>query len=379
MALALTDEQRLLKQTAEDFFSSKAPVKQLRMLRDKRDPDGFSRAMWQEMAALGWTGIAIPEEYGGSDFGFFGLGLILEAAGRTLAATPLLSTVVLGASAVQLAGTAGQRQSILPAIAGGKLIMALALEERPHHAPLQIATKAARTAAGYRIDGSKTFVLDGHVADRLIVVARTAGQPGDRDGITLFLVDGTATGVARSRTVMVDSRNAARIELNGVAVGNDAVLGEVGRGAEILEQVLDLGRIGLAAEMLGSVSEVFERTVKYLKERKQFGVPIGSFQALKHRAAEMFCEIELAKSAVLESLTAIDEKRNDLPQLASLVKARLGDTFFLVSNEGIQMHGGIGMTDEAEVGFFLKRARVAQQTFGDAAFHRDRYATLEGF
>jgi len=379
MALALTDEQRLLKQTAEDFFSSKAPVKQLRMLRDKRDPDGFSRAMWQEMAALGWTGIAIPEEYGGSDFGFFGLGLILEAAGRTLAATPLLSTVVLGASAVQLAGTAGQRQSILPAIAGGKLIMALALEERPHHAPLQIATKAARTAAGYRIDGSKTFVLDGHVADRLIVVARTAGQPGDRDGITLFLVDGTATGVARSRTVMVDSRNAARIELNGVEVGNDAVLGEVGRGAEILEQVLDLGRIGLAAEMLGSVSEVFERTVKYLKERKQFGVPIGSFQALKHRAAEMFCEIELAKSAVLESLTAIDEKRNDLPQLASLVKARLGDTFFLVSNEGIQMHGGIGMTDEAEVGFFLKRARVAQQTFGDAAFHRDRYATLEGF
>ena len=188
-----------------------------------------------------------------------------------------------------------------------------------------------------------------------------------------------SAGITRTRSFMVDSRNAARIRFHDVAVGADAVLGEVDQGAGVLEQVLDRGRIGLAAEMLGSAAEAFDRTLNYLKTRKQFGVPIGSFQALKHRAAEMFCEIELAKSVVLDSLSGLDERRNDVAQLASLAKARLSDTLFLVSNEGVQMHGGIGMTDEEEIGFFMKRARVAQATFGDAAFHRDRYATLEGF
>jgi alkylation response protein AidB-like acyl-CoA dehydrogenase len=379
MALALTEEQRQIKQIAEDFFKSKAPVRALRTLRDTHDADGFSRALWQEMAALGWTGIAIAEEYGGSDFGHIGLGLILEAAGRTLAATPLISTVLLGAGAVQLAGNAAQRQAILPAVVEGKLLLALALEEKAHHAPTAIATKATRTANGYRLDGQKVFVLDGHIADTLIVAARTSGQPDASGGITLFLVDGKAPGVSRTRTTMVDSRNAARIRFTGVELGNDAVLGPVDGGGAVLEQVLDRGRIGLAAEMLGSALEAFERTVAYLKDRKQFGVAIGSFQALKHRAAEMFCEVELSKSAVLEALSAIDEHRNDIAVMASVAKAKLCDTFFLVSNEGVQMHGGIGMTDEAEIGFFMKRARVAQATFGDAAYHRDRFARLEGF
>ena len=379
MALALTEEQQLLKQTALDFFKEKAPVKALRGLRDAKDATGFSRDLWREMAALGWAGILFPEEYGGSDFGYLGLGLVLEAAGRTLAATPLVSTVLLGGSAVMLAGSEAQRRDILPAIAAGERIMALAIDEGPRHQPLQIALKAARAGDGYKLSGEKVFVLDGHIADQLIVAARTAGKPGEAAGITLFLVDAAAKGVTRTRTFMVDSRNAARIRFDAVAVGPDAVLGEVDRGGAVLEQVLDRGRVGLAAEMLGSASEAFERTLNYLKTRQQFGVPIGSFQALKHRAAEMFCEIELAKSVVLDSLSALDERRNDVAQLASLAKARLADTLFLVSNEGVQMHGGIGMTDEEEIGFFMKRARVAEATFGDAAFHRDRYATLEGF
>jgi alkylation response protein AidB-like acyl-CoA dehydrogenase len=268
---------------------------------------------------------------------------------------------------------------VLPAIIAGERILALAIDEGPRHAPRRIALRAIKAGAGFQLDGEKDFVLDGHTADQLIVAARTSGKPGDADGITLFLVDGKTAGIARTRTIMVDSRNAARIRFDKVTVGADAVLGEVDRGGGVLDQVLDRGRIGLAAEMFGSATEAFERSVKYLKERKQFGVPIGSFQALKHRAAEMFCEIELSKSVVLEALSAIDERRNDLPELASLAKARLCDTFFLVSNEGVQMHGGIGMTDEEEIGFFMKRARVAQATFGDAAFHRDRYAALEGY
>jgi alkylation response protein AidB-like acyl-CoA dehydrogenase len=379
MALALTEEQQLLKQTALDFFKERAPIKALRKLRDSKDAAGFSRELWQEVAELGWAGIIFPEEYGGSDFGYFGLGLVLEAAGRTLAATPLFSTVLLCGSAVLLGGNETQRRTVLPEIAAGKRILALAVDEGPRHQPLQIALKASKAGGSYKLDGEKVFVLDGHVADQLIVAARTAGKPGDTQGITLFLVDAKAAGITRTRSFMVDSRNAARIRFQNVSVGAEAVLGEVDHGAGVLEQVLDRGRIGLAAEMLGSAAEAFERTLNYLKTRKQFGVPIGSFQALKHRAAEMFCEIELAKSVVLDSLSALDERRNDVPQLASLAKARLSDTLFLVSNEGVQMHGGIGMTDEEEIGFFMKRARVAQATFGDAAFHRDRYASLEGF
>ncbi|HYM29880.1 MAG TPA: acyl-CoA dehydrogenase family protein [Candidatus Cybelea sp.] len=379
MALALTEEQQLLKQTALDFFGERSPVRELRKLRDSKDATGFSRALWKQMAELGWAGIIFPESYGGSDFGYFGLGLVLEAAGRTLAATPLVSTVLLCGSAVMLAGSEAQRRAILPAIASGQRIMALAFDEGPRHAPFNMALRAAKSDKGWTLDGEKVFVLDGHIADQLIVAARTSGKPGERAGITLFLVDGNAGGVTRTRSMMVDSRNAARIGFKGVRVGADAVLGEADRGGDVLEAVLDRGRIGLAAEMLGSALEAFERTVKYLKERKQFGVPIGSFQALKHRAAEMFCEIELAKSVVLDALTAIDERRNDVAQVASLAKARLCDTLFLVSNEGVQMHGGIGMTDEEEIGFFMKRARVAAATFGDAGFHRDRYAGLEGY
>jgi alkylation response protein AidB-like acyl-CoA dehydrogenase len=379
MALTLDAETALLRDTAFDFFREKAPVAALRKLRDEKDPVGFSRSLWREIASLGWASFLVPEEFGGADFGHLGLGQVMEAAGRTLAATPLLSTALIGASALRLGGSAQQKQAHLPALAMGERITALALEEHAHHAPFRIATRAERTPMGFRVSGRKCFVFDGHVADLIIAVARTSGHEDDQRGITLFLVPAEAPGLTRRRTVMVDSRNAAILEFAGVEVGEDAVLGRVDDGAGILHVVLDQARAGLAAEMVGSASAAFERTVQYLKERKQFGVPIGSFQALKHRAAELFCEIELARSAVLAALSAIDTKANDAAQLASIAKAKAGDAFFLAGNEGVQMHGGIGMTDEHEIGFFLKRARVAQAAFGDSPFHRDRYASLQGY
>ncbi len=379
MALVLNEDQVQLKDAARTFIQNKSPVTAFRKLRDSNDKEGFDRKLWKEMAGLGWTGIIIPEEFGGVGFGFVGLGVVLEETGRTLVASPLMSTALIGASAVILGGNAAHKKEILPAIAAGDWLMALAHEEGPHHAPYTIATKAKKTDDGFVLSGKKTFVLDGHVADQLIVVARTSGKPGARDGLTLFLVDANTPGVKITRTLMADSRNAANVKFTGVKLGNNAVLGQIDQGADILDPVLDRARIGLAAEMLGSIREEFERTVEYLKTRTQFGVLIGTFQALKHRAAEMFCEIELSVSVVLDALIAIDNNRNDIPQLASLAKARLNDTYFLVSNEALQMHGGIGMTDEFDMGLFMKRARVAMASFGDASFHHERFATLEGY
>jgi len=290
---------------------------------------------------------------------------VMEAAGRTLAATPLLSTAVFGASALSLA----RRPALLPGLLAGETLIALAAEETPHHAPAHVATTARPNGAGWVLEGKKSFVLDGHVANLLLVTATGA------DGIGLFLVPAATPGIHITRLSMVDSRNAARITLSNVAVPPDSLIG----GANLLETLLDRARAALAAEMLGAASEAFERTVQYLKDRKQFGVPIGSFQALKHRAAHLFGEIEITRSAVLAALTALDANAPDAPALVSLAKAKANETLHLAANEGIQMHGGIGMTDEHEIGFFLKRARVAEPTLGTTAYHRNRYATLMGF
>jgi alkylation response protein AidB-like acyl-CoA dehydrogenase len=379
MALTLDNETRLVRETALAFFRERAPVVTLRKLRDDNDALGFSQPLWHEMAALGWAGFLVPEEYGGTAFGCLGLGQVMEAAGRTLAATPLLSTALLGASALSLYGTAAQKAAHLPALARGERLVALALEEGAHHAPYRIATAARRRGERFQLDGEKVFVLDGHVADLVVVAARSSGETEERRGITLFLVPGDTPGLTRRRRFMVDSRNNAALWLNGVELSEDAVLGPVEGGAELLDSLLDRARAGLAAEMLGSASEAFERTIQYLKDRKQFGVSIGSFQALKHRAALMFCALELARSAVTAALSAIDAASSDAPLLVSLAKAKAGDAFALISSEAVQMHGGIGMTDEHEIGFFLKRARVAEATFGDAAFQRSRYADLAGY
>jgi acyl-CoA dehydrogenase len=379
MTLVLTEEQRLLKNTAHDFLAANAPVAQLRELRDSRDALGYATGLWREMAELGWAGIIVPEQYGGLEFGFAGLGAVLEETGRTLTASPLLSTAALGASALLLAGDTAQKEAVLPGLAAGDLTLALALEESNHHDPLGVALTAAPVDGGFVLNGSKRFVVDGHSADHLIVVARTAGKPGDIDGLSLFLVAAETPGVDSMRTIMVDGRNAANIAFDGVALDSDALLGELNAGWSILEPVLDRGRVALAAEMLGSCREAFERTVAYLKEREQFGVKIGSFQALQHRAALMFIELELCQSVVMQALSAVDKSPEQLPLLASLAKTRLNETARLITNEAVQMHGGIGVTDEFEIGFFLKRARVAMQWLGDSGYHRDRYAKLSGY
>ena len=322
----------------------------------------------------------IPEALGGNAFGPFGLGLVLEALGRTLAATPLHSTVVLSGTALALSGGHDGAREWLGRIAAGEAVVALAHEEHPHHAPWAIATRARRAGDGYVLEGRKRFVVDGHVADALLVVARSAGADDEPGGLSLFLVDPATPGLARRRLQMVDGRNSADVELDSVKVPASARLGAEGGASVLLERVLDTGRILLAAEMFGMAQQAFETTLDYLKQRQQFGVPIGSFQALQHRAVQMYTELELARSVLLEALTALDEGRDaDVPRLASVCKACVNDALHLVSNEAVQLHGGIGMTDQVDVGLYLKRARVAQATLGNTAFHRDRYAALRGF
>ena len=379
MALVLNEEQRLLQDTARDFLGSQAPVEALRKLRDDSDPLGYARDLWQQMAEMGWASIILPETYGGLEFGFLGLGVVLEETGRTLTASPLLASAVVGASAILLGCSEEQKQALLPSIASGELTLALALEESHHHRPTHIATTAQQQGDNFIVNGSKCFVLDGHSADKLIVVARTGGTERDSEGLTLLLVDRDSAGISCLRTIMADSRNAANIEFNNVTVPAANAIGAIDHGWTILEPVLDRGRVAISAEMMGYALEAFSRTVEYLKEREQFGALIGSFQALQHRAAHIQSEIELCRSVLLQALSTVDDAPEQLPLMASLAKAKLNELVKLVTNEAVQMHGGIGVTDELEIGFFLKRARVAMQVFGDIGFHKDRYATLCGY
>jgi len=382
MSLVLTEDQQLLKDSAKNFCQQNAPISVLRKLRDENSQRGYDEAVWQQMVELGWPGMAVAEEHGGFEFGYAGLGVVLEESGRTLVNSPLIASVLFGASLISEAGSAEQKSALLPKVVSGKLLLAVAIDEAPVHKPHHVNTRAKKDGDHYILNGEKTFVLDGHVANKLIIVARTEGDVESTAGVSLFLVDSDAQGLEVRRTLMVDNRNAARLTLQQVKVPAESLLGEEGTGFEALDRVLDIVRIGVAAEMLGSAMEVFERIVDYLKQREQFGVQIGSFQALQHRAAEMYSELELCKSVVRAALGALDDSSKsteDRARMASLSKAKLCEVSELISNEGIQMHGGIGMTDEFDIGFFIKRARVAQQFLGDAAFHRDRYASLHNF
>ena len=379
MALLFNEEQQYLKDTAKDFVQKNAPINHFRELRDSENEIGYSEDLWKQMAELGWAGILISEEYGGSDFGMLGLGAILEETGRCLVPSPLFSTALLGASLLEIGGSNDQKKDLLTKIAQGSLTTAFALEEGSRHAPNIISTKAEKKGGNYILNGEKTFVLDGHSADLLIVTARTSGKKEDNSGISLFLTDPDSKGLTRNRTLMVDSRNACEINLKDVQVPESNLLGELDGGLPIIEEVLERGQIGISAEMLGNALEAFDKTLEYLKERKQFGAPIGSFQALQHRAAIMFAEIELTKSSVIAALNAVDENSNDRARFASLAKFKAGETLQLVSSEAVQMHGGVGVTDEFDIGFFLKRSRVAEQIFGSSDYHIDKYATLSGY
>ncbi|AMN45602.1 acyl-CoA dehydrogenase [Steroidobacter denitrificans] len=379
MTLLLNDEQRLLRDSARDFLATRSPVAALRALRDRGDERGYDPQLWHEIAELGWPAAVLPEAYGGLGVGYKGLGAVFEQIGRTLAATPLLPTVVLGGGLLAEAGSTALRDFWLPKIAAGEALFALALEEAPRHDPTQVTLRAWSEAGHWRLDGDKQFVLDGHIADRMIVVARSSGTAGQQAGLSLFLVDPATPGVQIERTSLVDSRNAARVRFSQVQLDGGALIGAPDQAFAVLDAVLDRARACIAAELLGVITEAFERTVAYLKERVQFDVRIGSFQALQHRAARLHVEIELLRSSVAAALEAMDAAGNEAAELVSVAKARASDLSEKALNEAVQMHGGVGVTDALEIGFFLKRARVLQQTFGDGSYHRDRYARLRGF
>jgi alkylation response protein AidB-like acyl-CoA dehydrogenase len=379
MPLVLNEEQVMLRDNARGFLGKNAPIAHLRQLRDSRDAEGFSPRLWKSFAEMGWTGILIPQDYGGLGSGHVEAGVVMEELGRTLTPSPFLSTAILAASAISRSGSKAQQSEYLPRIAEGNLIAALAVDEGAKHRPEKTALSATRAGNGFTLTGTKTFVVDGHVADLLIVAARTAGAPGETKGLTLLLVNGKAKGLRAERTPMVDSHNSARLSFENVSVAADAVLGEIDAGWNTLEGTLNVGRACVAAELLGAGEEAFSRTVNYLKERKQFGKAIGEFQALQHRSAQLYCELELTRSVVLKALQTLDQSFDTASAIVSIAKAKAGASATLAVQEAVQMHGGIGMTDEFDLGFFMKRVRVGQELFGDANFHADRLARLNRY
>jgi alkylation response protein AidB-like acyl-CoA dehydrogenase len=376
---ALTEEQSLIKDQAKSWATEQAPVSKFREMRDSSVEQRFTPATWNAMVDMGWTGILIPEEYGGSDLGYLTFGVVLEELGRQLTASPLVASALVGASAILLGGNDQQKQLVLPKIVDGSAILTLAVDEGPRHAPAQTALSAESKGDGFVLTGSKTFVLEGMAATSFVVAARTSGQAGDTHGITLFLVPGDSTGITRTAMRTADSRGYAQLQFDGVEVGSDAVLGSTDEGFALLDGVLDCARAGICAEMMGTAAQAFDMTLEYLKTREQFGRVIGSFQALGHRAAGLFSQMELSRSCGETALQALDAGAENVPQMSSLAKAKVGEFLFDMSNQLIQIHGGIGMTDEFDAGLYLKRARSLEALFGNQAFHRDRYARVLGF
>jgi alkylation response protein AidB-like acyl-CoA dehydrogenase len=379
MALVLTEEQSMLRDSARGLISDKAPVAHLRQLRDGKDATGFSRELWKTFAEMGFAGLLVPEEFGGSGLGCVEAGVVMEEIGRTLLPSPFLSTAVLSVAALLRGGSAAQKLEYLPQISAGTLLAALAVDEGAKHRPLQTNLQAVRSGNGFKLNGAKSFVVDGHTADLLIVAARTAGSAGEQAGLTLFLVAPKSKGLQIERTEMVDSHNAARIAFDNVEVDADSVLGEVDQSHQLLDGVLNIGRGAVASEMVGLSEEVFGRTVGYLKERRQFGKAIGEFQALQHRAAQLYIEIEITRAAVLKALQALDADPAKAGSAVAVAKARAGTTATRAVQEGVQMHGGMGMTDQFDIGLFMKRARVCEELFGDANYHADQLARMRSY
>ncbi len=379
MALVLNEEQTLLRDSARSLISDKAPVSHFRALRDNKDKDGFSRDLWKTFAEMGFTGLLVPEEFGGSGLGCVEAGIIAEEIGHTLLPSPFLASSVLAVSALTRTGSKAQKSEHLPKLADGSVIGALAIDEGGKHRPHTITLKATRSGNGFKLKGAKAFVVDGHVADVLVVAARTAGGDAEAKGITLFLVDPKAKGIEIERTIMLDAHNAARITFNDTEVTADSVLGEVDQGSAVLDGVLNIGRAVVASEMLGVGDEAFSRTAQYLKERKQFGKLIGEFQALQHRISHLYVDLEITRAAVLKALQTLDEDFDNAAPIVAVAKARAGTTGTLAVQEGLQMHGGIGMTDQFDIGLFMKRMRVCQELFGDSNFHANRLAELRAY
>jgi alkylation response protein AidB-like acyl-CoA dehydrogenase len=380
MELVLNEEQTMLDQTAKNFIKDNSPISRMRKLRDDGDPLGYSKEMWKKMAELGWTSILFSEEDGGMGLGMAEMILVTEAMGRGLAPEPIFSTIMLAGQALSIGGSKELREQWLGPIIEGEKVLAMAYQEKGSRFDInRIKTSAKKNNNNYLLNGEKVQVLDGYGADAIIVSARTSAGDGEAEGITLFLIPRDTPGMTVTRQWRLDSRNTALVQLKDVEVPESNIVGTIGKGSPLLSRVIDQATVALCGEMLGGMSAAFDRTLGYLKERVQFDVVIGTFQALKHRAAKMFMEIELSRSVMMAAARALDENGADKEILVSTAKARCSDAYILVTNEAVQMLGGIGMTDEEDTGFYMKRARAAEMTFGDATYHKDRFATLKGY
>lgn len=368
--LVKTEEENMLADMARGFLDGAAPVSKLREMRDAGQT--HDAALWKEMAEMGWAGVLVPEDAGGSDMGFAAANVIAGEMGKTLAVSPFISTAVIAATALRQVSDARAKEA-LGRIASGEATYALAVDEGVKFDPESTALKAKASGNGFTLNGKKQFVVDGALADRLLVLART------EDGLTLFDIPSDRAGVERTKSNMIDARDSARIEFSDVEATGEDVLGTVDQAMSVLKPALQAGQAALAAEMAGLSAGAFEMTVGYLKERKQFGVEIGRFQALQHRAAHLWCETEVTASAILNAGRMLDEDPENAGMAVSLAKAKATATAKLAVIEGVQMHGGIGMTDAFDMGFYMKRARVGAEWLGDYAYHAERVAAARGF
>lgn len=377
MSLALNSEQSLIARTARDFVRQESPVARFRALRDRDDPLGYSPVLYAQMADLGWAGLLFDEAHGGAGLGFAEMIIIMEELGRSLAPEPFIGCVGLAGTALARSGAGATQEKWLRGVADGSRIVALAHHEPGgRHDVSDVGARADFRDGGFVLNGAKSLVLDACGADAFIVPARAADGP---DGLTLFLVEANTPGLKVERQRLIDHRNCAMLELTDVPCPASNVIGEVHGGAGLLERSIEAATVLLSGEMLGGMSQAFDLTLHHMKTRVQFGVPIGSFQALKHRAARLFMDIELARSAVLAAARALDSHSDDASRLASLAKARCSDAYKLVANEAVQIHAGMGMTDACDIGLYLKRAQVSEAIFGDARHHRNRWARLSGY
>ncbi|MFN3819657.1 acyl-CoA dehydrogenase family protein [Blastomonas sp.] len=378
MPMYLNEDQAMLRDSAREFLKSEAPVSHMRKLRDDNCKDGFRHALWKQFGEMGFTGILIGEDDGGLGLGHVEAGVVLEEIGRNLSPSPFLTTAIAGVAALNHGGQ-HLKDKFFPGILAGETVLALAIDEGAKHRPAHIATKAERSGNGFKLTGNKQFVIQGASADALIVAARTAGAPGETDGLTLFAVDKDAANMSMDSARLVDSSMAAHVTFDGVEVDGDAVIGEVDNGWQVLSGLLRAGRTGSAAELVGVGAGAMDMTVDYLKQRKQFGRLIGEFQALQHRSAHLYSEMEIARAAVLKAQQLLDEGKDSAEVYVSVAKAKAGRTTNLVVREGVQMHGGIGMTDEYDIGFYMKRDRALNEFMGDANFHAGRVAEIFGY
>ncbi|MDB4595729.1 acyl-CoA/acyl-ACP dehydrogenase [Flavobacteriaceae bacterium] len=374
MSLVINEEQNMLKSSAKELLDLKSPISLMRELRDDNynqfDPD-----LWKEMVEMGWTALTVPEEYNGLNFGYVGLGQVIEEMGKKLTVSPMISTVLVSTTIVGLSKNEVLKSKLFDEIMSGKKLCTLAHEESSHHNPNIDLSIISNNNEKFILNGKKRFVIDGTISDYLIVSANSEFN----GSLELVIIDSKSKGITFNNKVHMDSKIYSDISFNNVEFSKDNFLSTENDGKKILKKALDIACVGLAAEMLGNIQQAFDMTIQYLKEREQFGVKIGSFQALQHRSAIMFGEIELCKSIVLKALQAIDSGDENLPELASLAKSKLGLTSKLVTNEAVQMHGGIGVTDDADIGFFLKRVRVSQRIFGDSNYHLDRVAKFNSY